>query len=642
MIAAIVHRGPDDAGIWTDGAAQVALGNRRLAILDLSTAGHQPMLSPSERFVVTLNGEIYNFESIRRRLESEGRAPTWRGSSDTEVLGAAIDAWGLEATIAEVVGMFAVAVWDRQTRTLSLARDRLGEKPLYYGRFRGTWLFGSELKALAAHPSFHRAIDEGALAAYMSLGYVPAPTGIYRNVQKVRAGCIVTLRADEGQPREQVYWSAVSVAGRPRRTFDSDADAIDELEALITTAVGQQMITDRPFGALLSGGIDSSTIVALMSAQRASRLETFSIGFRESSFNEAHHAARVARHFGTVHTELYVDANDVRDTIPLLPHIYDEPFADISQLPTYLVSRLASRSVTVALTGDGGDELFGGYPRYAMGAALWSKMQRVPSRWRPAIGDLLKQAPRAIDHAFSWMFPHDESSGVRGLRPAQKLTKLGRVFSSHDTEALYWRLLAPWGEPQLMRRPVVSPFPADTQDLPPSTIEESFMLRDLVGYLPDGILVKLDRAAMSVGLESRAPLLDHRVAEFALQMPSSMKFRGGVGKWLLRQVLYRHIPQELVDRPKMGFGIPIASWLRGPLKPWAYDVIASSRNDAANLLDLSALRTMLDRHASGVGDWHLPIWTALMFLTWSQAEIGRESKSVFDGGVDRVAIVHAT
>jgi asparagine synthase (glutamine-hydrolysing) len=643
MIAALAHRGPDDAGIWTDHAARVGLGNRRLAIVDLSTAGHQPMRSPSGRFVITLNGEIYNHELLRQRLEAEGRAPVWRGTSDTEVLCAAFDAWGIEATIAAVGGMFAVAVWDRDFRTLTLARDRVGEKPLYYGRFRGTWLFGSELKALTAHPFCQRTIDEAALASYMALGYVPAPATIYRNVHKVRAGCMLTLRADENLPREQVYWSAVAAADGPRRTFDNDAEAIDELEALLASSVGQQMAADRPFGALLSGGIDSSSIVALMSTQHASRLETFSIGFRESSFNEAHHAANVARHFGTVHTELYVDANDVRDTIPLLPQIYDEPFADISQVPTFLVSRLAARSVTVALTGDGGDELFGGYPRYSMGAGLWSKMQHVPSRWRPAIGDLLKQAPRAIDRAFSWAFPHDESSGIHGLRPAQKLIKLGRVFSSRDVEALYWRLLAPWGEPQLLRRPSTGPaFAPDTEEFPLTTIEENFMLRDLVGYLPDGILAKVDRAAMAVGLETRAPLLDRRVVEFALRMPASMKFRGGVGKWLLRQVLYRHIPKKLVDRPKMGFGIPIASWLRGPLKPWAYDLIASSRGDAAHLVDLRALRSLLDRHASGVGDWHLPIWTALMFLNWSQSmESGRAANAIADPGVSRVAIVRS-
>ncbi len=619
MVASLAHRGPDDAGTWSDPSQGIQLGSRRLSILDLSAAGHQPMASAGGRYVVTLNGEIYNHRDIRRRLDDAGHAPVWQGTSDTETLTAAFDAWGVERAIADCVGMFAVGVWDRVDRTLTLVRDRIGEKPLYYGRFGNTWLFGSELKALATHPSFDGAIDPDALAAYMSLGYVPAPASIYRHVRKVRPGTRVVLRAGDAAPQEHAYWSAVDVARRPRLAFDRDEDAVDALERLLTTAVEQQMIADRPFGALLSGGIDSSTIVALMCARQATHLETFSIGFRESAFNEAHHAAGVARHFGTVHTELYVGADDVRDTIPLLPRIWDEPFADVSQIPTYLVSKLASRTVTVALSGDGGDELFGGYPRYSMGARLWPAVRRVPVGLRPLVEDAMKRVPAGVDRAFMWAFPNDEVSGVRGLRPAQKLTKLGRAFGSRDVEALYWQLLSPWAEPRLLRqRATRSPFPTDVDALPPGSIEEMFMLRDLTGYLPDDILAKMDRASMAVSVESRAPLLDHRIVEFALQLPSSYKFRNGVGKWLLRQVLDRHVPKRLVDRPKMGFGIPIASWLRGPLKGWAYDAIASCRGETADLIDAPALRTMLDRHVSGVGDWHLPIWTALMFLQWSR------------------------
>jgi asparagine synthase (glutamine-hydrolysing) len=645
MIMSLAHRGPDDAGIWFDAHSSICLGNRRLSILDVSHAGHQPMHSAGGRYVVTLNGEIYNHESLRTKLSAQGEAPTWLGSSDTEVLTACFEAWGIEATVAASVGMFAIAIWDRELRTLTLARDRIGEKPLFFGRFRGTWLFGSEIKALAAHPSFRRSIDPAALSAYMALGYIPAPVSIYRNVAKVRPGHLVTLRIGDDRPTETPYWSAIACANQPKYEFTHDVEAIDALEGLLTTAVSQQMVTDRPFGALLSGGIDSSSIVALMCAQRTSRLETFSIGFRESAFNEAHYAATVARHFGTMHTEMYVDANDVRNTIPLLPQIYDEPFADISQIPTFLVSRLASRSVTVALTGDGGDELFGGYPRYAMGARLWPQMQRLPNALRSTIGELLKRTPRGIDRAFTWAFPHDEESGIRGLRPAQKLTKLGRVFRSHDIETLYWQLLAPWAEPQLLREPgMSSPFPADIESFQSDSIEENFMLRDLVGYLPDDILTKIDRAAMSVSLESRAPLLDHRVVEFALRLPRAYKFRGGVGKWLLRQVLYRHIPRQLVDRPKMGFGIPIASWLRGPLKSWAYELIHASRSDSANLLDLQAVEAMLDRHVAGVGDWHQPIWNALMFLNWvksvdAQLELEREGQSMYEpSGIDWIGV----
>lgn len=630
MVVSLAHRGPDDAGIWSDPAADVCLGNRRLAIVDISAAGHQPMHSPEGRYVVTLNGEIYNHEELRRKLEAECRAPDWRGTSDTEVLAAGFEAWGIAPMLSACVGMFAVAVWDRETRRLTLARDRVGEKPLYFGRFKGTWLFGSEIKAVAAHPSFVKVVDPEALATYMSLGYITAPRSIFKDLRKVMPGSFVTLDAHGDATREQVYWSAIASAGRPRRAFDSDRHAVDTLEGLLSNAVAQQMVADRPLGALLSGGIDSSTIVALMAAQHTGRIKTFSIGFAQSAFNEAQFAARVASHFATDHTELYVDANDVRDTIPLLPLIYDEPFADISQIPTFLVSRLASQHVTVALTGDGGDELFGGYPRYSMAAKLWPTMRRVPPALRPAIGHLLGRAPAAIDRAFSWAFPHDEVSGVRGLRPAQKLNKLGRAFRSTDLDGLYWQLLAPWSEPGLLRTGALeSPFPLDPGCSGPASIQEDFMLRDLVGYLPDDILAKIDRASMAASLESRAPLLDHRVVEFALQLPHAMKFRGGVGKWLLREVLYRHVPKALVDRPKMGFGIPIGSWLRGPLLPWAQDLIASSRSDNAQMLDLPAMRRMLDRHASGVGDWHQPLWTGLMFLNWAQ-QIEHGGRSALD------------
>ena len=621
MVASLIHRGPDDAGVWSDPSPGICLGNRRLAVQDVTEAGHQPMHSSSGRYVVTINGEIYNYRSLRQQLESQGRAPAWRGASDTEVLTAGLDAWGIDRTIAACVGMFAMAVWDRERRQLTLARDRMGEKPLYFGRFQDVWLFGSELKALAAHPFCERVIDPQALSAFMSLGYVPAPASIYRNVHKVRPGCTITLDTNRDVAPERTYWSAVEVSNRSRRAFESDHEAIDEAERLLSQAVSQQMVADRPVGALLSGGVDSSCMVAMMRAERASRIKTFSIGFKESAFNEAEFATKVARHFATEHTELYVTADDVRATIPLLPDIYDEPFADTSQIPTYLVSRLASESVTVALTGDGGDELFGGYPRYAMGARLWPAMRRVPDRWRPAIGDLLKRcAPGVIDHAFSWAFPHNEVAGIRGLRPAQKLAKLGRALRSHDVQTLYWQLLAPWPEPGLLSHPLhASPFPEGPGIADARSIEEDFMLRDMVGYLPDDILTKVDRAAMAVSLESRAPLLDHRVVEFALRLPLEFKFRNGVGKWLLRQVLHRHIPQHLVNRPKMGFGVPIGSWLRGPLKPWALDLIASSDTDAAQMLDRRALTRLFNKHASGVGDWHQPLWTALMFLTWAES-----------------------
>ena len=619
MVASLVHRGPDDDGVWIDAPAGIGLGNRRLAILDRSAAGHMPMHSASGRYVVTLNGEIYNHAALAATLASGGLLPRRQGTSDTEILTACIDAWGIEAAVVACVGMFAIAIWDREARRLTLVRDRIGEKPLYFARFDRTWIFGSETKALAAHPKFRRSVDPQSLSSYMSLGYVPAPGCIFAGVHKVMPGTLVTLAADADLHAEHRYWSATVEARRAAHRFTRDGEAVDALEHLLARAVSEQTVADRPVGALLSGGVDSSSIVALMCAQRSSTIKTFSIGFRQSAYNEAKFAKRVAEHFATDHTELYVDANDVRDTVPLLPQIYDEPFADISQIPTFLVSRLAGSAVTVALTGDGGDELFGGYPRYTMGARLWPMMSWIPTALRPSIGRLVAITPGAVDHAFAWGLPHDEESGVRGLRPAQKLGKLGRAIGSRDLEALYWQLLAPWAEPGLVRRSSRRPpFPADPDAMKAATVEEDFMLRDIAGYLPDDILTKIDRAAMAVSLESRAPLLDHRIVEFALRLPYEMKFRQGVSKWLLRQVLYRHVPRPLVDRPKMGFGIPIASWLRGPLKPWAHDLIASSDSEMARMLDLDALRCLLDRHGSGVGDWHQPLWTALMFLNWAK------------------------
>jgi asparagine synthase (glutamine-hydrolysing) len=635
MVATLVHRGPDDGGVWSDRDGLCALGARRLAILDVGPSGRQPMASPSTRFVVVLNGEIYNHLALRRRLEAEHRAPAWRGHSDTETMAAAFDAWGIEATVAAANGMFAFAVWDRDRKALTLARDRLGEKPLHYGRFGGTWLFGSEIKALVAHPNFRPTIDRQALGAYMAQSYVSAPQSIYQGVVKLAPGSLVTLTAAGDEAREIAYWSAAEVALRPRLQFARPDDAIDALESLLTDAVRRQMLADRPLGALLSGGIDSTSVVALMCAHRTSTIQTFSIGFLESAFNEAHHAARVAQHLGTAHTELYVDANDVRETIPLLARIYDEPFADVSQIPTFLVSRLAGRSVTVALTGDGGDELFGGYPRYAMGARLWPLVRRVPRRLRPSLARLMNSAPTTVDRLFRLAFPHDESSGIRGLRPAQKLAKLGNVFGSPDVESLHRRLLAPWADARLLDAPS-SPQRSTDPDVRLATVEEEFMLRDIDGYLPDDILTKIDRASMAVSLESRAPLLDQGVVEFALRLPYEYKFRDGVSKWILRQALYRHVPQHLVDRPKMGFEMPIASWLRGPLKAWAYDLLGSSRSDAANLLDLRAVRRLLDYHASGVGDGHQPLWTALMYLNWAQAaeEVNAAAQAPRDSGFE--------
>ena len=650
MISTLSHRGPDDAGVWADPSSRVCLGNRRLAILDRSVAGHQPMMSASGRYVATFNGEIYNCKSLRRELESVRCAPTWRGTSDTEVLVAAFDAWGIEAAVSACVGMFAIAVWDKELRALTLVRDRMGEKPLYFGQFHGVWLFGSELKALVAHPAFEGAIDLQAASTYMTLGYVPAPATIYRGVSKVRPGCMVRIDATTHAVQERPYWSLLEAASKPPLEFASgvasDHEAIDRVEALLSQAIAQQRTADRPVGVLLSGGVDSSCIVALMRAQDSSPIRTFGIGFHESFFNEAEFARKVASHFATDHTELYVSAAEAQAVIPLLPEIYDEPFADPSQIPTYLVSKLARTSVTVALTGDGGDELFGGYPRYAMGNRLWSVMRHVPASWRPPVGDLLQGlAPRFVDRLFAGIFAHDDVSGVRGIRPAHKIAKLGRVLRSRDLRALYLGLLSPWAEPESMGRSLRrQTLLHDVGDSGADTAYQDFMLRDLVGYLPDDILTKIDRAAMAVSLENRAPFLDHRVVEFAVRMPLALKARNGVGKWVLRQILYRHIPRALVDRPKMGFCVPLDSWLRGPLKEWAGDLISSRQSDAASLLDRTALMRLFNEHNAGVRDWHQALWTALMFLAWGQIDRSVSASRTFErstivrDGSPRVAV----
>ena len=620
MAATLTHRGPDDAGLWSDSTAGVCLGFRRLAIMDLSSAGHQPMSSPSQRYVTVINGEIYNFEALRCQLQAAHLAPPWRGRSDTEVLVACFDAWGIEATICKCVGMFAIAVWDCQQRTMTLIRDRIGEKPLYFCRVRGIWLFGSELRALLAHPAFERTIDPHSVATYMSLGYIPAPETIYLGVKKLKPGCMVKLEPATNTATEQCYWSVLEIANQSPLIFRSDADAIDEAAALLADAVSQQVVADRPVGALLSGGIDSSCIVALMQAQASSPIKTFSIGFQEKSFDEAQYARQVARHFGTDHTELYATAAAAQAVIPLLPEMYDEPFADSSQIPLYLVARLARTAVTVTLTGDGGDELLGGYPRYSMGSRMWGAIGRIPTQRRVAAAELLqKLTPDFVDHLFAWAFPHNETSGVRGMRPAQKLGKLIRVLKSKDVADFYLRLLSPWAAPELLAPDLRSHyvFHGATKTGAPSVFED-FMLRDLMGYLPDDILVKTDRAAMAVSLETRMPLLDHRFVEFSLRLPLSMKTRGGVSKWLLRQVLLRHIPNALVDRPKMGFCVPMGAWLRGPLRTWASDLIMSHANGADQFLDRRALKHMLNDHIAGVRDSSQPLWTALMFLAWAR------------------------
>ncbi len=561
MTAQLHHRGPDDSGIWHDADAQLGLGHTRLSILDLSPEGHQPMHSADGRFVLVFNGEIYNHRALRLELGQAETGIAWRGHSDTEVLLAAIVRWGLEAALKRSNGMFALALWDRQERRLQLARDRLGEKPMYYGMAGRTLLFGSELKALRVHPAWIGEIDRDALSLLMRHMYIPAPYSIYRGIAKLTPGTFITFSAAQGlreMPQPVAYWSAQQVLEscwqNPLKL--SDKEATDALDELLRDAVGLRMEADVPLGAFLSGGIDSSTVVGLMQAQARQPVRTFSIGFREDGFDEAQYARAVAAHLGTDHTELYVEPEQARAVIPDLPTLYDEPFADSSQIPTFLVSRLARQHVTVALSGDGGDELFGGYSRYGLGLNIHRQITRVPRPLRRPLGMAVGLLPTGL------MSPH----------PAARLELLADILKEPRTELLYRDMISHWRRPDQVvinshEPATVLSDPAQWPALP--DFLHFMMYTDLRSYLPDDVLVKVDRASMGVSLEARVPLLDHRVAEFAWRLPGQQKRRNGQGKWLLRQVLDRYVPRPLIDRPKKGFGVPIDSWLRGPLRDWA-------------------------------------------------------------------------
>jgi asparagine synthase (glutamine-hydrolysing) len=625
MADALVHRGPDDAGVWVDGAAGVALGHRRLAILDLSPAGHQPMASACARFVLAFNGEIYNHLELRAELEKARAAPAWRGHSDTETLLAAVAAWGLEGALTRCVGMFALALWDRQARSLSLARDRLGEKPLYYGWQGGGLLFGSELKALRAHPAFGAAVDRDVLALYLRHGYVPAPYSIYRGVYKLPPGAVLTLAADTladtpaVPPAPTFYWLARDAATAPRHAELDDASALAELERLLNQSIAGQRVADVPLGAFLSGGIDSSTVVALMQAQSSRRVQTFTIGFHEAGYNEAEHAGAVARHLGTEHTEFYVSPEQAMAVIPRLPALYDEPFADSSQVPTFLVAQLARQHVTVSLSGDGGDELFGGYHRYFWATRIWRTLGPLPHGVRSLAARALTGIPPAAwNRAFALAAPVLPAR-LRYANPGDRLHKLALMLGARTPQEVYRYLVSQvktpteW-VPGATEPPTVLTDAARCPVLP--DFESRMMYLDQMSYLPDDILVKVDRAAMGVSLETRVPLLDHRLVEFAWRLPLHLKIRDKQGKWLLRQLLYRHVPRELIERPKMGFGIPIDAWLRGPLRDWAEDLLSEPRLTREGYFDPRPIRAQWQEHLSGRRNWAYSLWTVLMFQAW--------------------------
>lgn len=638
MAGTLAHRGPDGEGAWVDAAAGVGLGHRRLAIVDLSPAGDQPMHSANGRWTVVFNGEIYNFRELRHELEAEGHV--FRGHSDTEVLVEACARDGIAAVLPRLNGIFALAAWDRRERVLHLARDPLGVKPLYWARAGEVWLFASQPKALRAHPAFAAAglggIDPAALAAYLRLGCVPAPLSIHQGVRMLEPGTRLTLRAGaaSGDPEGTVFWSldAVARAGRADPLDLPDEAAADALEALLTDAVGRQMVADVPLGAFLSGGIDSSTVVALMQAQSARPVRSFTIGFREAGFDEADHARAVAAHLGTDHTELVVEPGHALDLVPRLAEWYDEPFADSSQIPTLLVSALTRRHVTVALSGDGGDELFGGYNRHLWAPRLDRRLAPLPPEVRRAAAAALRAVPPAGWDRLAALVP----AAVRPRQTGDKLHKLAGVLEARDPAALYRRLTERWSgagvpvrgggtaPPVWGRRPV-------PDGLGPL---ERLLYLDSTGYLPDDILAKVDRASMAVGLEARVPLLDPRVVALAWRLPAAQKTRGGTGKWLLRRVLHRHVPPALVERPKSGFAVPLDSWLRGPLRDWAEALLDPHRLADDGLLDPGPVRALWTEHRDGRRNHREELWAVLMFQAWRERWAdGDKTPSAGDGRI---------
>lgn len=641
MGQAIAYRGPDDSGVWMDTDVRVGLVHRRLSILDVSAAGHQPMVSASGRFVIAFNGEIYNHVSLRQALEgaslgangslaSDRTGHDWRGHSDTETLLAAVEAWGLEKTIKCCTGMFAIALWDRTERCLHLVRDRMGEKPLYYGWAGSALVFGSQLKALRAHPSWQGEIDRDAVTLLFRHNYIPAPYSIYKNVWKLAPGTILTISLQDVNahhlPVSKPYWSVRAEAERGQTApfGGDDVEALAELERLSSDAIRLQQLADVPLGAFLSGGIDSSAVVALMQAQNTHPVRTFTIGFSEKDYNEAEFAFAVARHLRTEHTELYVTAEQVRAVIPLLPTIYDEPFSDSSQIPTFLVSQMARRHVTVSLSGDGGDELFGGYNRYFLGRNLRRKLNQIPFAVRRAVASSVIALPPALLDALlrplGRLIPQFKVS-----QPSDKAYKALEVLALAKDTDVYRRLVSHWDDPENLVIGGHEPTTTLDQLLDRRELEETFeqwmMTTDMQTYLPDDILVKLDRASMAVSLESRVPFLDHRLVEFSLSLPLHMKIRDGQGKWLLRQMLYNYVPRELIERPKMGFGIPIDSWLRGPLREWAEGLLDEARLRREGFLNPEPIRKKWNEHLSGARNWQYYLWDVLMFQAWLEVEM---------------------
>lgn len=614
MTQALAHRGPDHQGLWSSENKEINLGHRRLSIIDLSPAGNQPMQSHCGRFWMVYNGEIYNHLNIRNRLATTDDAPEWRGHSDSETLLAAISAWGFSEAVRACNGMFAIAVWDTHERALLLARDRLGEKPLYYGLCQGVFMFGSELKALKAHPAWDAHIDQQSLDRFFSHANVPAPQSIYTEVAKLSPAHMVKIQHPDDKPSPTCYWDVKKTASD--HTADlvngSDEQILDMLESRLLDAVSSRLVSDVPVGVFLSGGIDSSLVTALMQKSSNKPVQSFTIGFEEENYNEAEHAKAVAAHIGTDHTEMYVDQQQALDLIPQLPQLWDEPFADASQIPTYLVSKLTRQSVTVSLSGDGGDELFYGYSRYQEALGIWSRLSRYPTPLRQALGKMAGISTASLALLFHNV-PHLQSSSVQ--KQLLRLANLAPLIASANSRSLYTTWIT-----QNRRSPLkhaARSRHADSQfSTSPLRMQDQMMLDDTLNYLPDTVLTKVDRASMAVGLETRAPLLEHSLVEWTWRLKPEMKFRDDRGKWALREVLYRHVPRQLVDRPKVGFGVPIDHWLRSSLRDWGEHLLDPRALAEQGFLDVKHVRQMWEQHVSGTMDWQYQLWPILMFQAW--------------------------
>lgn len=600
MAGTLSHRGPDGDGAWADANSGVALGHRRLAIIDLSQTGHQPMASASGRYIISFNGEIYNFIPLKGRLAGKGHV--FKGESDTEVLLAAIEEWGIAQALQEINGMFAFAVWDRKENTLVLARDRVGKKPLYYGWIGNTFLFGSELKSLRAHPDFNAEIDRDALAAYTRHNYIPAPWSIYKGIFKLPAATFLLIPADGKKEEKPVrYWGirAIAEAGCKNPLSLSDGDAIQKLDDVLGQAVRQRMVADVPLGCFLSSGIDSSLIAAMMQKCSSSPVKTFSIGFIESSFDESKDARKIANHLGTDHTEFTVTASEMQAVIPSLPQMFDEPFADSSQIPAWYVAKLARQHVTAALTGDGGDESFGGYDRYQTAKHIAPPLFLIPQLLRGALSTTLGKMP---------------ATG--------KMRKFFEIMDANDPDDFYHLMISYWKEKDHILVKGTEPLYALNDPVQLPRMEDyvsRMMCRDTLSYLPDDVLVKVDRASMAASLEARSPLIDKNVIEYAWSLPMPMKIRNGERKWILRRALERYIPREMFDRPKQGFCIPVGKWLRGPLYEWAESLLAEDRLNREGFFAAPLIRRRWEEHVSGKDDWSYHLWGILMYQAWYES-----------------------